>query len=142
MTVRLTPHSRQHDSLIRVAYGSQGTPMDLETNGTVREARTMQLLMGVPAHICAVGLYCKASRAHLRHARAALATVPQRRPKGSRFASSLSLTQKPDYFLNKSECEPVSTNSRTRMFSSILYIRSQSGSICNSLWLTQFPERE
>ena len=25
--------------------------MDLETNGSVREARTMQLLMGVPAHI-------------------------------------------------------------------------------------------
>ena len=24
------------------------------------------------------------------------------------------------YFLNKSECEPVSTNSRTRIFSSIL----------------------
>ena len=33
--------------------------------------------MGVPAHICAVGLYCKASRAHLRHARAALATKPR-----------------------------------------------------------------
>ncbi|SHM48906.1 hypothetical protein SAMN05720472_1388 [Fibrobacter sp. UWR3] len=44
--------------------------------------------MGVPAHICAVGLYCKAPRARLRHARAALATAPQRRPKGS-----LSLTQ-------------------------------------------------
>ena len=29
------------------------------------------------------GLYCKATRAHLRHARAALATAPQRRPKGS-----------------------------------------------------------
>ena len=28
------------------------------------------------------GLYCKAPRAHLRHARAALATAPQRRPKG------------------------------------------------------------
>ena len=65
--------------------------MDLETNGTVREARTMQLLMGVPAHICAVGLYCKASRAHLRHARAALATKPRYAslvPKGS-----LSLTR-------------------------------------------------
>ena len=24
MTVRLTPHSRQHDSLIRVVFGSQG----------------------------------------------------------------------------------------------------------------------
>ncbi len=35
-----------------------------------------------------VELYCKASRAHLRHARAALATAPQCRPKGS-----LSLTQ-------------------------------------------------
>ena len=32
--------------------------------------------MGVPAHICAVGLYCKAPRSHLRHARAALATKP------------------------------------------------------------------
>jgi len=72
----------------------------------------------VPAHICAVGLYCKASRAHLRHARAALATKP-------RYASlvprgSLSLTRMPGYFLNKSECEPVSTNSRTRIYSSIL----------------------
>ena len=38
--------------------------------------------LGVPAHICAGGLYCKASRAHLRHARAGLV------PKGS-----LSLTQ-------------------------------------------------
>ncbi len=96
--------------------------MDLETNGTVRDARTM-LFMGVPAHICAVGLYCKASRAHLRHARAALATKPRVAglvPKGSRFASSLSLTRMPSYFLNKSECEPVSTNSRTRIFSSIL----------------------
>ena len=48
----------------------------------------MPFLLGVPAHICAVGLYCKAPRAHLRHARAALATAPQRRPKGS-----LSLTR-------------------------------------------------
>ena len=72
----------------------------------------------VPAHICVVGLYCKASRAHLRHARAALATKPRYAslvPKGS-----LSLTRMPGYFLNKSECEPVSTNSRTRIFSSIL----------------------
>ena len=44
--------------------------------------------MGVPAHICAIGLYCKAPRAHLRYARVALATAPQRRPKGS-----LSLTR-------------------------------------------------
>ena len=47
--------------------------------------------MGVPAHICAVGLYCNASRAHLRHARAALATKLRYAslvPKGS-----LSLTQ-------------------------------------------------
>ena len=47
-------------------------------------------LLGVLTHICVVGLYCKASRAHLRYARAALATKP-------RFASlvpkgSLSLT--------------------------------------------------
>ena len=36
--------------------------------------------------ICAVGLYCKASRAHLQHARAALATKPRYAslvPKGS-----------------------------------------------------------
>ena len=47
--------------------------------------------LGVPAHICAVGLYCKASRAHLRHARATLATKPRYAglvPKGS-----LSLTR-------------------------------------------------
>ncbi|SKA19710.1 hypothetical protein SAMN02745108_02859 [Fibrobacter intestinalis] len=44
-TVRLTPHSRQHDSLIRVAYGSQGTPIDLETNGTVRDARGFTSIM-------------------------------------------------------------------------------------------------
>ena len=46
----------------------------------------MPLLTGVPAHICAVGLYCKASRAHLRYARAALATKPRYAslvPKGS-----------------------------------------------------------
>ena len=47
--------------------------------------------MGVPHTIVWGGLYCKATRAHLRHARAALATKP-------RFASlvpkgSLSLTQ-------------------------------------------------
>ena len=35
-----------------------------------------------------VGLYCKAFRAYLRHARTALATAPQCRPKGS-----LSLTR-------------------------------------------------
>jgi hypothetical protein len=48
-------------------------------------------LMGVPTHICAVGLYCKATRAHLRHARTALATKPRSAslvPKGS-----LSLTR-------------------------------------------------
>ena len=39
--------------------------------------------LGVPAHICAVGLYCKAFRAYLRHARTALATAPQCHPKGS-----------------------------------------------------------
>ncbi len=57
-------------------------------------------LMGVPTHICAVGLYCKATRAHLRHARAALATKPRSAslvPKGS-----LSLTQKIIFlFLNR-----------------------------------------
>ena len=40
---------------------------------------------------CAVGLYCEATRAHLRHARAALATKPRSAslvPKGA-----LSLTQ-------------------------------------------------
>ena len=36
------------------------------------------------------------------------------------------------YFPNKSEWEPVSTNSRTRMFSSSRYTSSQSGSRCNS----------
>ncbi len=54
-------------------------------------ARNDTFFVGVPAHICAVGLYCKASRAHLRHARAALATKPRYAslvPKGS-----LSLTQ-------------------------------------------------
>ncbi len=52
--------------------------------------------MGVPHTIVWVGLYCKATRAHLRHARAALATKPRSAslvPKGSRFANSLSLTQ-------------------------------------------------
>ena len=54
-------------------------------------ARNDTFFVGVPAHICAVGLYCKASRAHLRHARAALATKLRYAslvPKGS-----LSLTQ-------------------------------------------------
>ena len=32
--------------------------------------------LGVPAHICAVGLYCMATRSHLRHTRVALATKP------------------------------------------------------------------
>ncbi|MCQ2287236.1 MAG: hypothetical protein MJZ76_10270, partial [Bacteroidales bacterium] len=41
--------------LTRVAYGSQ--------RGRDHHNRC---LLGVPAHICAVGLYCKASRAHLR----------------------------------------------------------------------------
>ena len=66
----------------KVAYGSQRG----------RDHRNRYLL-GVPAHICAVGLYCKASRAHLRHARASLATKPRYAslvPKGS-----LSLTQMP-----------------------------------------------
>ena len=52
--------------------------------------------MGVPHTIVWGGLYCKATRAHLRHARAALATKPRSAslvPKGSRFAGSLSLTQ-------------------------------------------------
>lgn len=32
--------------------------MDLETNGTVREARTMQLLMGVPAqYMCGRAIF-------------------------------------------------------------------------------------
>ena len=44
--------------------------------------------LGVPAHICAVGLYCKVSRFALRYDRATLATAPQCRPKGS-----LSLTR-------------------------------------------------
>ena len=54
--------------------------------------------MGVPAHICAVGLYCKVSRAHLRYARAALATKPRYAslvPKGS-----LSLTRMQFAFSN------------------------------------------
>ena len=62
--------------------------------------------MGVPAHICAVGLYCKAPRAHLRHARAALAMAPQRRPKGS---LSLTLFYKisllPKLHLEQSVCK-------------------------------------
>ena len=77
----------------------------------------MSLLMGVPAHKCAVGLYFRGYRRRFarRH-------PPKTKP---RYASlvpkgSLSQTQMPSYFLNKSECEPVSTNSRTRIFSSIL----------------------
>ena len=66
----------------------------------VEAERTVATLAGesalsVPAHICAVGLYCKATRAHLRHARAALATKPRSAslvPKGS-----LSLTQNHNY---------------------------------------------
>jgi len=49
-------------------------------------ARSDTFFVGVPAHICAVGLYCNASRAHLRYARAALATKPRYAslvPKGS-----------------------------------------------------------
>lgn len=52
--------------------------------------------LGVPRTIVWVGLYCKATRAHLRHACAAHATKPRSAslvPKGSRFASSLSLTR-------------------------------------------------
>ena len=45
-------------------------------------------LWAFPAQPVRVGLYCKAFRAYLRHARTALATAPQCRPKGS-----LSLTQ-------------------------------------------------
>ncbi len=33
-------------------------------------------VLGVPAHTCAVGLYCKATQSHLRHTRVALATNP------------------------------------------------------------------
>ena len=71
-TVRLTPHSRLRRLVKTSRLRLTGVLQTLETRGTVRDI----LLLSVPAHICAVGLYCKATRSHLRHTRVALATKP------------------------------------------------------------------
>ena len=97
MTVRLTPHSRQHGSSIRVAYGSRGTPMDLETNGTVRDARGAILFLLAFPHIYVRSGYILGAIACAYACRLPPRTKP-------RFASlvpkgSLSLSQK--VFLNK-----------------------------------------
>ena len=76
-------HRKEHEK-----YRFHDEHRDDELRHVDTEHHLAFLLLGVPHTTVWVGLYCKAPRAHLRHARAALATAPQRRPKGS-----LSLTQ-------------------------------------------------
>ena len=52
-TVRLTPHSRLRRLVKTSRLRLTGVLQTLETKGTVRDI----LLLGVPAHTCAVGLY-------------------------------------------------------------------------------------
>ena len=79
-------HGKEHEK-----YRFHDEHRDDELRHVDTEHHLAFLLLGVPAHICAVGLYCKASRAHLRHARAALATKPRYASLGPK--GSLSLTQ-------------------------------------------------
>jgi len=76
-------------SIRRVARRAICVLQTLETRGTVREYSTL----GVPAHICAVGLYFMGCPVHSVPAQPHK-TAPQCRPKGS-----LSLTQKPPYII-------------------------------------------
>ena len=62
-TVRLTPHSRLRRLVKTSRLRLTGVLQTLETRGTVRENSSL----GVPAHICAVGLYSRGD--HLRFAR-------------------------------------------------------------------------
>ena len=71
--------------LTPTAHRLTGVLQTLETRGTVRENSSL----GVPAHICAVGLYCKATRSHLRHTRIALATEPRSNKQQYKIAASL-----------------------------------------------------
>ena len=82
-TVRLTPHSRLRRLVKTSRLRLTGVLQTLETRGTVRENSSL----GVPAHICAVGLYFVGCPVHSVPAQPHK-TTPQCRPKGS-----LSLTR-------------------------------------------------
>ena len=90
LSASLPPKGRHAHISTKVLSGQRSpTAHGRVTNLGDQRHRAGKFFLSVPAHTCAVGLYCKATRAHLRLARAALATAPQCRPKGS-----LSLTQK------------------------------------------------